>query len=170
MNKTTRKHWAKCTTGGGFTLAELLIVVAVIAVLVAVAIPTFGNQLERSRQAVDLSNLRDAYAVGQMAVLSSDEPEGILQTTNSTNTAERYYRFWYTPDNEEQLTAAGEVAETPTADAVKGKATTAKLAVKTDGGTYPKQIVYSGDTIRYCYFCQIPASSESTHIDATYTF
>ena len=33
----------------GFTLAELLIVVAIIAVLVAVSIPTFNNQLEKSR-------------------------------------------------------------------------------------------------------------------------
>ena len=35
----------------GFTLAELLIVVAIIAVLVAVAIPIFGSQLEKSREA-----------------------------------------------------------------------------------------------------------------------
>ena len=46
----------------GFTLAELLIVVAIIAVLVAVAIPVFGNQLEKSREAADLANVRAAYA------------------------------------------------------------------------------------------------------------
>lgn len=42
----------------GFTLAELLIVVAIIAVLVAVAIPIFSNQLEKARQAVDMQNAR----------------------------------------------------------------------------------------------------------------
>ena len=46
----------------GFTLAELLIVVAIIAVLVAIAIPVFTTQLERSREATDLSNIRSAYA------------------------------------------------------------------------------------------------------------
>ena len=46
----------------GFTLAELLIVVAIIAVLVAIAIPVFTSQLERSREATDLSNIRAAYA------------------------------------------------------------------------------------------------------------
>ena len=46
----------------GFTLAELLIVVAIIAVLVAIAIPVFTTQLEKSREATDLANIRSAYA------------------------------------------------------------------------------------------------------------
>ena len=46
----------------GFTLAELLIVVAIIAVLVAIAIPVFTSQLEKSREATDLANVRSAYA------------------------------------------------------------------------------------------------------------
>ena len=46
----------------GFTLAELLIVVAIIAVLVAIAIPVFTAQLEKSREATDLANVRSAYA------------------------------------------------------------------------------------------------------------
>lgn len=53
MNKTNKK---------GFTLAELLIVVAIIAVLVAIAIPVFTSQLEKSREAVDAANIRAAYA------------------------------------------------------------------------------------------------------------
>ncbi len=46
----------------GFTLAELLIVVAIIAVLVAIAIPIFTSQLEKSREATDAANIRDYYA------------------------------------------------------------------------------------------------------------
>ena len=46
----------------GFTLAELLIVVAIIAVLVAIAIPVFSSQLEKSREATDIANIRSAYA------------------------------------------------------------------------------------------------------------
>lgn len=46
----------------GFTLAELLIVVAIIGVLVAVSIPVFSQQLEKSREATDLANVRSAYA------------------------------------------------------------------------------------------------------------
>ena len=44
----------KLKSDRGFTLAELLIVVAIIGVLVAIAIPIFTSQLERSREAVDL--------------------------------------------------------------------------------------------------------------------
>ncbi len=46
----------------GFTLAELLIVVAIIAVLVAVAIPVFTNSLDKAKQAADEANIRAAYA------------------------------------------------------------------------------------------------------------
>lgn len=46
----------------GFTMAELLIVVAIIAVLVAIAIPIFTTQLEKSREATDAANIRAAYA------------------------------------------------------------------------------------------------------------
>lgn len=56
----------------GFTLAELLIVVAIIAVLVAIAIPIFTSQLEKSREATDLSNVRSAYAEIMTAALTTD--------------------------------------------------------------------------------------------------
>ena len=46
----------------GFTMAELLIVVAIIAVLVAIAIPIFNAQLKKSKLATDTANVRAAYA------------------------------------------------------------------------------------------------------------
>ena len=57
----------------GFTLAELLIVVAIIAVLVAIAIPVFTTQLERSREATDLSNIRSAYAEAMTEYLATNK-------------------------------------------------------------------------------------------------
>lgn len=59
----------------GFTLAELLIVVAIIAVLVAIAIPVFTSQLEKSREATDKANLRSAYAEQMTWILTWDGTE-----------------------------------------------------------------------------------------------
>ena len=47
----------------GFTLAELLVVVAIIGVLVAVSIPIFMGQLEKSRKALDMANARNIKSV-----------------------------------------------------------------------------------------------------------
>ena len=62
----------KIKSAKGFTLAELLIVVAIIAVLVAIGIPIFTSQLEKSREAVDLSDVRSAYAEVMMAAITGD--------------------------------------------------------------------------------------------------
>ena len=45
----------------GFTLAELLVVVAIVAILAAISIPIFTRQLEASREATDLANVRSAH-------------------------------------------------------------------------------------------------------------
>lgn len=59
--------------GKGFTLMEMLIVVAIIAVLTAVAIPTFSGQLEKSREAADMANVRSAYAEVLSEVMLYDD-------------------------------------------------------------------------------------------------
>lgn len=66
----------KLKNSKGFTLMEMLIVVAIIAVLIAIAIPTFTNQLEKAREATDLANLRGAYAQVMAAALtnSAEDP------------------------------------------------------------------------------------------------
>lgn len=58
----------------GFTLMEMLIIIAIIAVLIAVAIPVFASQLEKAREATDLANVRSAYAqVSTEALLGDSE-------------------------------------------------------------------------------------------------
>lgn len=57
----------------GFTLAELLIVVAIIAVLVAIAIPVFAAQKHKAEAAVDQANLRAYYADIQSNYITTGE-------------------------------------------------------------------------------------------------
>lgn len=64
-----------CRSDVGFTLMELLIVVAIIAVLVAVAIPMFTEHLEKSREATDTANIRSKYAE-MMTDVIIDEYQG----------------------------------------------------------------------------------------------
>lgn len=55
----------------GFTLMEMLIVVAIMVVLVAVAVPTFTSQVRRSNIAADKANERAAKAVAAAEYLAS---------------------------------------------------------------------------------------------------
>ncbi len=54
----------------GFTLAELLIVVAIIGILVAISMPILSNQLNKSKEATDDANLRAAKAVAVAEALT----------------------------------------------------------------------------------------------------
>ena len=68
----------------GFTLAELLIVVAIIAVLVAIAIPVFTAQLEKSREATDIANVRSAYASVVAEYLTNNDSASAVVSANQT--------------------------------------------------------------------------------------
>jgi type IV pilus assembly protein PilA len=57
---------------GGFTLIEMLIVVAVIAILVAVAIPIVSSALNKTKIATDMANERSAKAAATLAYLQED--------------------------------------------------------------------------------------------------
>lgn len=89
----------------GFTLAELLVVVGIIAVLVAISIPVFSSQTEKAKQAVDLANIRSAYAQLADAVIGEDRltNNGEGKTGNLvSNSSIRYQKgetgkeTWYT--------------------------------------------------------------------------
>ena len=69
----------------GFTLMEMLIVVAIIAILVIIAIPTFNSALAKARAATDLANIRSGYAAQVEAMT-----EGIKGAGAGKNSVEYY--------------------------------------------------------------------------------
>lgn len=71
----------------GFTLAELLIVVAIIAVLVAVSIPMFAGQLAKARTSTNQANIRAAEAAAVADYLMRGDTDGAkYEYTVSTST------------------------------------------------------------------------------------
>lgn len=62
----------KFTNKKGFTLMEMLIVVAIIAILIAVAIPTFNNALNKAKVGTDTANIRSGYAALKVEILTQE--------------------------------------------------------------------------------------------------
>lgn len=76
MKNTLQTLQKKRKSKKGFTLMEMLIVVAIIAILVAISMPVFTAQLDKARESTDAANLRAAKAVAAAQYLSEDVSTG----------------------------------------------------------------------------------------------
>ena len=95
----------------GFTIVELVIVIAVIAVLAAVMIPTFGGMIEKANKSAALQEATNAYkqayaldlADGKIDYLDDGKaielPEGFVYSAEAITYTDGEYSFTYT-DNE----------------------------------------------------------------------
>ena len=70
----------------GFTLMEMLIVVAIIAVLVAIAIPTFNSSLNKAKVATDTANMRAGYAAVMLEIINETPADGKTWTLKTDGT------------------------------------------------------------------------------------
>lgn len=73
IDRTNRTSVQKDKQKQGFTIMEMLIVVAIIAILVAVSIPIFNNSLHKAKVAADKANLRAYYAELQLEYMTTGE-------------------------------------------------------------------------------------------------
>ena len=130
----------------GFTLAELLIVVAIIAVLVAISIPIFTSQLEKSRESVDIANIRAAYAEVMTSALTEDKrtANGVTYSS-SDNSWSKEVTMKQSKDDWQTDISGITIGDHPLDAGVKkaaGKATV-KVAVDAAAGTSTVTIAYA---------------------------
>jgi prepilin-type N-terminal cleavage/methylation domain-containing protein len=74
MKRVSRNYY-------GFTLIELMIVVAIIGILAAIALPRFGQMLEKSREGQTKGNLNSIHSA---ASIYYGDQKGVWPTTLST--------------------------------------------------------------------------------------
>ncbi len=73
MNNLKEKYMKKLKKTAGFTLVEMLIVVAIIAILIAISIPMVSKSLEKAKRATDAANERSAKAAALILYMTDEK-------------------------------------------------------------------------------------------------
>ena len=79
----------KKNTRKGFTIVELVIVIAVIAILATVLVPTFGNVIDKANASKLLQNLKNEYTEYSIEEAGKD---GFVSTIYIKMGADQYYK------------------------------------------------------------------------------
>lgn len=133
----------KLNKNGGFTLVEMLIVVAIIAILIAVSIPLVGSALERAREATDAANERAFKGALVSGYLLSDggmTEDGMTEIKASDDTTKNIYVY---------DAANGKVEEKTESPTVYGKSKTGAGSsdVDCEGKVLYGKVTAAGDVV-----------------------
>ena len=112
----------------GFTLAELLVVVAIVGILVAISIPVFTAQLTKARLATNQANMRAAKAAAVAAYLTDGEEHEVSgEVSKVTGTV--------TQATNAEKNLDPEAGTNPVTGADKYTKFSVKVAASADGGS-----------------------------------
>lgn len=141
MKKTQKKLGNK-----GFSLVELIVVIAIMAVLVGVLAPTLIRNVEKSRESTDLQNL-DSVRQAVITAMSNEDVAAEYSSSGSFNVgsgSSAYDAASSAMKNEMSDTLAGGI--TFKSSAAKGKTCTVKI----DANGKVSVGVYDGSNLVAC--------------------
>ena len=76
----------------GFTIVELVIVIAVIAILAGVLIPTFATVVEKANKSAALSNAKNAYEEWLVDNADKERSDMCIKVTQNSKTYYVHYK------------------------------------------------------------------------------
>lgn len=82
MNRL-KKFREKLAEKAGFTLVELIVVIAILGILAAVAVPAYTGYITRAHEAADITQLDAIKTAAISAMATEGAPTKIVVTTNS---------------------------------------------------------------------------------------
>lgn len=94
----------------GFSLVELIVVIAIMAILVAVLAPTLLSKIEESREGTDYSALGELKTATEEAVLGSETIYNLVKEDIGTSGTEKTYKVTIDTTNNE-ITAIGDSSD-----------------------------------------------------------
>lgn len=132
----------------GFSLVELIVVIAIMAILVAVLAPTLLSKIEDSREGTDLQALGEINTAIKEAILSSETANDEMPDGTYTVTIDEDGKPSIDGDNKDKVNA--ELQRTIPEVKFKSKLakdSDTKIQVVVGGGTVKTTLVKSGNTV-----------------------
>ena len=123
----------------GFTIVELVIVIAVIAILAAVLIPTFSGIVERAQDSANLQDARNAYT--ELLIADAD---GNISVANKVDAYINIGTSWFKVDE-------GKLSKETTAPASGVCVDSAPAAGDADQDVWVKSSVAVNNGAAYTY-------------------
>ena len=83
-----KNKFAKKLNDKGFSMVEIIIVIAIIAILATVVAPQYFKHLESARETTDVDAYRNIVSALQVELINSDVTDGAITFTGGTASAD----------------------------------------------------------------------------------